>query len=307
MLISFFEEYPHQRNLAKLKLVTWPTKLYLAAKSLKEFKKIKKGIKSKNVQEFVYWPVLDQKEGYWISPFSKRKALLRIFKELENQKKTVMLDLELPTTRNPFLYFTQGPNFFRNRRLIKKFINDYWGEVYLAEYYPQGEKKERLLQFMGLHYPQAKVIKMVYHSMHSFINEDFIEKELKKGVEEDKNNFLVALGTIAKGVTGKEPLLTVQQLKKDLQLAKKTKVSREVVRYRLEKLEKQGIIRYYMTLINTLNLNFLMFRTYYKFTNLTPEKEKEIIQYLQKKVNWVTKVEGKWNLTRPESKAMKIL
>ncbi|MFH1972444.1 MAG: Lrp/AsnC family transcriptional regulator [archaeon] len=80
-------------------------------------------------------------------------------------------------------------------------------------------------------------------------------------------------------------------------LAKKTKVSREVVRYRLEKLEKQGIIRYYMTLVNTLNLGYLMFRTYYKFTNLTPEKEKEIIQYLQKKVNWVTKVEGKWNLT----------
>jgi Lrp/AsnC family transcriptional regulator, leucine-responsive regulatory protein len=81
------------------------------------------------------------------------------------------------------------------------------------------------------------------------------------------------------------------------QLAKKTKLSREVVRYRLEKLERIGIIKYYMALVNTLNLGFLMFRTYYKFTNLTPKKEKEIIHYLQKKVNWVTKVEGNWNLT----------
>ena len=40
-----------------------------------------------------------------------------------------------------------------------------------------------------------------------------------------------------------------------------------------------------------------MFRTYYKFTNLTPAKEKKIIHYMQKKVNWVTKVEGVWNLT----------
>ncbi len=81
------------------------------------------------------------------------------------------------------------------------------------------------------------------------------------------------------------------------QLAKRTKLSREVVRYRLEKLEREGIIKYYMTLVNTLNLGFLMFRTYYKFTNLTPKKEEEIIHYLQKKVNWVTKVEGNWNLT----------
>jgi DNA-binding Lrp family transcriptional regulator len=81
------------------------------------------------------------------------------------------------------------------------------------------------------------------------------------------------------------------------ELAKKTRLSREVVRYRLKKLEEEGVIRYYMTLINTLNLGFLMFRTYYKFTNLTKDKEDEIIKFLQKKVNWVTKVEGPWNLT----------
>ncbi|MFH1063851.1 MAG: Lrp/AsnC family transcriptional regulator [Candidatus Woesearchaeota archaeon] len=83
----------------------------------------------------------------------------------------------------------------------------------------------------------------------------------------------------------------------ELELAKKTLLSREVVRYRLEKLEKQGVIRSYNTIVDTLRLGFLMFRTYYKFTGLTAEKEKELIAFLMARVNWVTKVEGKWNLT----------
>jgi len=81
------------------------------------------------------------------------------------------------------------------------------------------------------------------------------------------------------------------------ELAKKIGLSREVVRYRLKKLERQGIIRYHMTLVNTLNLGYLMFRTYYKFTGLSKAKEKELITFMQKHVNWVTIVEGRWNLT----------
>ena len=46
-----------------------------------------------------------------------------------------------------------------------------------------------------------------------------------------------------------------------------------------------------------MKLGFLMFRTYYKFVNLNRETEQEIITYLMKKVNWMTKVEGKYNLT----------
>ena len=83
----------------------------------------------------------------------------------------------------------------------------------------------------------------------------------------------------------------------ELELAKKTMLSREVVRYRLNKLEREGIIRQYNTVVDTLRLGFLMFRTYYKLTGLSVEKEKELIDFLKEHVNWVTKVEGKWNLT----------
>ncbi len=234
MQISFFEEFPTSKNLSKLKLVTWLTKLHLGAKSLAEFNRIKSVIKDKHVKEAIYWPLLEQKEGYWISPFSRRKALLRIFGELNGLKIPVMLDLELPTTQNPWLYVTQKINFFRNKRLIREFIENYNGEVYLAEYYPEGKWKERVMKFCGLHYsaPKVKVIKMVYHSLHHFINQEFLESEFRRGVKEYGKNYLVALGTIAAGVHGNEPNISLEQLKLDLETAKKCGV-KEVVVFRL--------------------------------------------------------------------------
>ena len=44
MQISFFEEFPQIENLAKIKLIKFPTKLYLAAENLSEFEQIKKRI-----------------------------------------------------------------------------------------------------------------------------------------------------------------------------------------------------------------------------------------------------------------------
>lgn len=241
MQISFFEEFPTAKNLDRLNLVDWPTKLYLAASSLREFDKIKSRIKSRNVREIVYRPILKIDEGYWISPFSSRKALIRTFSELQGEKISVMLDLELPTTKNPFLYLTEGLNFFKNKKLILGFIQDYTGQVYLAEYYPSGKLKERILKFFGLHYlnKKVKVIKMIYHSMHGF-NENFIHNEMKLGRGEYGNRFLVAYGTIAKGIQRNEPILSLKQLKKDLELAKRAGI-KEVIVYRLGGLNKNYV------------------------------------------------------------------
>lgn len=265
MQISFFEEFPTKRNLNKLSLVDFPTKLYLAASSFDEFLKLKNEIiqdyqlkdnhkkftknsnplkkinlkneKSKNpknslqIKEFIYWPILTKREGYWISPFTKRKALLRIFKELENTKSSVMLDLELPTTKNTSLYLTQFFNFLRNKYLIKKFIKNHPKQVYLAEYFPIGMLKIRLLQSIGLHFKQAKVIKMLYHSMLPF-GDDFFRKELELGTKYFENDYLAGFGTIAKGIMGWEKILSPAQLKKDLINAKRAKVE-EVIIFRL--------------------------------------------------------------------------
>ncbi len=241
MQISFFEEFPSERNLSTLKLITWPSKLYIAAEKVQEFKKIVARIKHKNVKEYIYWPILKRREGYWISPFSQQKALSRIFKELEGEDIAVMLDLELPTTRNHLLYLTQAFNFFGNKRLIRRFIQKYPGEVYLAEYYPEGKRSELLLRFLGLHYahPKVKVIKMLYHSMHNFDN-SFLLQELRRGKEEYKRNFIAALGVIAPGIQGNEKALSPQQLENDLELAKKAGI-KEVILFRLGGLNKEYI------------------------------------------------------------------
>ena len=61
MIVSFFEEYPTKENLAKLKLVSFPTKLYIAAESLDAFFKIKEKIKSKWVKEVIYCTFIEKK------------------------------------------------------------------------------------------------------------------------------------------------------------------------------------------------------------------------------------------------------
>lgn len=239
MQISFFEEFPTKPNLDKIKLIRKPTKLYIAAKSLNSFEKIKKLIKSKKVKEIVYWPILEDQEGYWISPFSRRKALQRVFKELYRCSIPLMLDLELPTTKNPWLYLIQFQNFFRNKKLIKNFISNYRGQIYLAEYYPQGKWRESILKFFGLHYDHSKVkvIKMLYHSWHS-LKENFPEKEYVQGIKRHGENFIAGLGTIAIGVGSNEPILSSELLQKDLELAKKHQVN-ECIIFRLGGLNQE--------------------------------------------------------------------
>lgn len=248
MQISFFEEFPEKKNLDKLKILKSPIKLYLAAKSLSEFLKLKKKIQKKypkKVKEFIYWPLLETKEGYWISPFSHRKALKRIFEELKNKKVPVMLDLELPTTRNSSLYILQLIYFLENKKSIKDFLRDYKGQLYVAEYYPVGKGKLNFMKWIGLHYTnkKIKVIKMMYHSMMP-ITDNFFQKIMKTGKKNLKDNYLVGFGTIIKGILGIEPVLSPKKLRRDLNMAKSVGV-KEAVIFRLGGMNKQ-----YVSIIN---------------------------------------------------------
>lgn len=248
MRISFFVEF-QKTDLNGLKYLSWPTKLYITARDLEEFNKLKKKFKNKYVKEFIYWPALSKQEGYWISPFSNRRGLKKIFQELKNSKIPIMIDAELPTTQNPSLYITQLFDFFRNRKLIRKFIKDY-KEVYVAEYYPQGKLMTSVLRFLGLHFDPKKYgcksIKMVYHSMHKF-KKDFITKELEDGVKNFGKDYLVAYGVMYHGKSW-EQKITLSQLKTDLEIAKKAKMN-EVVIFRLAGLNKKfaSLLKKYST------------------------------------------------------------
>jgi DNA-binding Lrp family transcriptional regulator len=82
----------------------------------------------------------------------------------------------------------------------------------------------------------------------------------------------------------------------DSQIAKKVGLSRDSTRYRIERLQKNGYIKYFMTILNSMKLGFDWYRTFFKFQNLTLKKEKEIILWLNKKASWVVKVEGVWDI-----------
>lgn len=241
MNISLFEEFPTEENLKKLDLIAFPIKLYVAAHSLNEFNAICRKIENKRVKEVIYWPVLSKREGYWISPFSSRKALQRILGELQGQEIPVMLDLELPTTQNAWLYFAAGLWFFRNKMLIRSFIERYQREIYLAEYYPQGAFKERMLRSLGLHYDakKVKVIKMFYHSLHNF-SEDFLRRELEKGFKKRGEIFLIGFGTTAQGIHETERILLPEQLRNDLEIVREIGI-KEVVIFRLGGLNKKFV------------------------------------------------------------------
>ncbi len=238
MLISFFEEFPVEEDLAKLKQVSWPTKLYVAANSVQQLRAVTSVVRhNKNLLEAVYWPVLKKKEGYWISPFSKHSALQRLFEQLEHKQIPVMLDLELPTTRNPWLFLTELFHFHRDKKMIHSFICNYPGETYLCEYYA----KSKMLELWGLHYQNknSKVIKMLYNSVHS-LDQEALKKELQQGVREFGDNYIVGFGTIAVGVTGNEPILSPEQLERDLRIAQEVGV-KEVVLFRLGGLNKKYV------------------------------------------------------------------
>lgn len=236
MLISFFEEFPTEESLVKLKLVSWPTKLYIAANSVEQFRAVTSVIRhNQNLLEAVYWPILKKKEGYWISPFSKHSALQLLFDELEHKKISVMLDLELPTTQNPWLYLTQFINFKKDKKMIHSFVCNHPGETYLCEY----SVPEKGLQRLGLHYvsKKSKVMKMLYHSVHYYSDEK-LKSELQRGIKDYGDRYIVGFGTIAIGVNGNEPLLTPEQLEKDLRIAQEVGV-KEVVLFRLGGLNKK--------------------------------------------------------------------
>lgn len=82
------------------------------------------------------------------------------------------------------------------------------------------------------------------------------------------------------------------------EIGKKVKLSKSAVARRIQRLEEEQIILDYVTIIDTMRLGFTTYDIYFKYTNTTPEKEEEIIQYLisHKKVWLVVSATGSVDL-----------
>lgn len=82
----------------------------------------------------------------------------------------------------------------------------------------------------------------------------------------------------------------------DTQIARTVGLSRDVVRYRIKQLEKENIIRGYMTIINTMKLGYDWYRIFFKFGPSSKQQRTEAIATIRKHASWSTDVEGAWDL-----------
>ncbi len=81
-------------------------------------------------------------------------------------------------------------------------------------------------------------------------------------------------------------------------IAKKVGLSKDAVIYRIKKLSEAGIIQRFHTVLDNGKLGFIPFRLYLRLKNTTPQKEKEMIEYLkkQKEVIWLMSIDGEYNI-----------
>ena len=82
------------------------------------------------------------------------------------------------------------------------------------------------------------------------------------------------------------------------QLGKKVRLSQQVVDYRIKRLQEQGIITSFGTIINTAKLGYQQYRLFLQLSSLGEGEKKKIIQYLAEhhRVYWAALVGNSWDL-----------
>ncbi|MEW6328770.1 MAG: Lrp/AsnC family transcriptional regulator [Candidatus Micrarchaeota archaeon] len=81
-------------------------------------------------------------------------------------------------------------------------------------------------------------------------------------------------------------------------LAKKVGLSKDAVAYRMKLLERAGVIRNYIAIIDIARLGYITAGAFLKLHETTHEAEEGIISYLKKhpKVAWVVSSDGNWDI-----------
>ena len=81
-------------------------------------------------------------------------------------------------------------------------------------------------------------------------------------------------------------------------IAKKVGLSKQVVKFRVERLRERGVIKKFITLWNISKLGYSQYNIYLRFKRISPEKEEALIAFCIKspRVNWLVSTSGRWDL-----------
>ncbi len=247
MRIDFFEEYPDEKNLSLIARTGFDSTVYLAAHTLEEFGKAAKILeKYKDRAKAAWWPLLEK--SYWISPFSYPEELKTLAALLEEKKTPeVLLDQELPIIRKN-LFIKNLYLFYYNKFLISSLYcrtRAAGVEISTAEYPAPGPLTQRILYALGISRDPVRTkhnrIVMFYTSMIQSENlKNGMRRMILKNAALYGNAFRVGLGTIAPGVFGNEPVLSPENLNKDLAFLREAGVQTAVI-FRLGGLTEEYI------------------------------------------------------------------
>jgi DNA-binding Lrp family transcriptional regulator len=93
--------------------------------------------------------------------------------------------------------------------------------------------------------------------------------------------------------------LDINARQTNVEIGRKVRLSKEVVNYRIQRLEKEGFIKGYQTIIDTSKLGYSTLRIHLKFQDIKLEKEKEILDILKKKkkIIYILKTDGPWDIS----------
>lgn len=93
-------------------------------------------------------------------------------------------------------------------------------------------------------------------------------------------------------------LLDENAMYSNSQIARKVKLSKPAVEYRIKRLEKNNVIFEYYTVIDFSRFGYSQYKIYFKFQNANLEEEQKISNYWKNDKNsvWVAQIRGKWDL-----------
>ncbi|RJQ20240.1 Lrp/AsnC family transcriptional regulator [Candidatus Woesearchaeota archaeon] len=82
------------------------------------------------------------------------------------------------------------------------------------------------------------------------------------------------------------------------QIARQLRISKDVARYRIKRLEERGIIRRYMAHLDFSALGYQSYRTFLKLQHTTPDIQQKIYNSIKKipGMRIMGRLEGEWNL-----------
>jgi len=71
------------------------------------------------------------------------------------------------------------------------------------------------------------------------------------------------------------------------QIGKKVGLKRDIVSYRINRMQEEGIIKYFWTVIDTFKLGYNVFRVYLNFQDISMDEKKQLIQdFVDYKYSW---------------------